>query len=157
MSGFIKDRTTRRVISIVLFIVYIGVLVYFLFFAENMGRGTARDYSLNLIPFKEIKRFVLNRQTLGSKAVWVNLAGNVAAFIPFGLFIIPVSGRKMSFWETVVLTFDMSLCVEIIQLITKVGSFDVDDLMLNTFGGIIGAGIYVLHAFIERKHSHGEA
>ncbi len=148
----------RRGISIALFAAYICVLVYFLFFAENMGRvHTVRDYSYNLIPFKEIRRFITYRAALGSRAVWLNLAGNVAAFIPFGLFIIPVSGRKLGFWAAVLLTFDVSLLVEVIQLVTKVGSFDVDDLLLNTLGGLIGALVYKLFVRIERAGSDGKA
>ncbi|MGN0374466.1 MAG: VanZ family protein [Butyrivibrio sp.] len=157
MFGLVKDSTARRVISTVLFIIYMGILVYFLFFAENMGRSVTRDYSMNLMPFKEIKRFLSSRNSLGSKAVWMNIAGNVAAFIPFGLFIIPVSGRNIRFLGAVVMTFNVSLCVEIIQLVTRVGSFDVDDLMLNTLGGVMGAGIYMLYTAIERKSSHGKA
>lgn len=123
-----------------------------------MGRTHAvRNYSYNLIPFKEIHRFIAYRAALGARAVWLNLAGNVAAFIPFGLFIIPVSGRKMGFWAVVLLTFDVSLCVEIIQLVTKVGSFDVDDLMLNTLGGLLGALLYKLFKRIERISSDGKA
>lgn len=156
MSGIFKDSTTRRKISIVLFMIYGCVLVYFLFFAENMGRSATRDYSLNLIPFHEIKRFIIKRDRLGSHAVWMNIAGNVAAFIPFGLFIIPVIGRSIGFLEVAIMTFDISLCVEIIQLITKVGSFDVDDLILNTIGGIIGAGVYVIHIRIERNRANGK-
>lgn len=154
MSG----STKRRCISTVLFVAYICVLVYFLFFAENMGRTNAvRNYSYNLIPFKEIHRFIAHRDVLGAKAVWLNLAGNVAAFIPFGLFIIPVSGRKISFWAAVLLTFDVSLCVEIIQLVAKVGSFDVDDLLLNTLGGLLGALLYKLFKRIERIRADGKA
>ena len=154
MSG----STKRRCISTVLFVAYICVLVYFLFFAENMGRTHAvRNYSYNLIPFKEIHRFIAHRAVLGAKAVWLNLAGNVAAFIPFGLFIIPVSGRRISFWAAVLLTFDVSLCVEIIQLVAKVGSFDVDDLLLNTLGGLLGALLYKLFKRIERVRADGKA
>ncbi len=116
-----------------------------------------RNYSYNLIPFKEIHRFIAHRDVLGAKAVWLNLAGNVAAFIPFGLFIIPVSGRKISFWAAVLLTFDVSLCVEIIQLVAKVGSFDVDDLLLNTLGGLLGALLYKLFKRIERIRADGKA
>lgn len=123
-----------------------------------MGRTNAvRNYSYNLIPFKEIHRFIAHRDVLGAKAVWLNLAGNVAAFIPFGLFIIPVSGRKISFWAAVLLTFDVSLCVEIIQLVAKVGSFDVDDLLLNTLGGLLGALLYKLFKRIERIRADGKA
>ncbi len=148
---------TRRVVSVILFAAYICVLVYFLFFAEKLGRvHSTRTYSYNLTPLKEIKRFIRYHQVLGAKAVILNLAGNVAAFIPFELFIIPVSGHKFRFVEALVLTFDVSLSVELIQLFTKVGSLDVDDLILNTIGGIIGISLYYLWKMIERKHINGK-
>ena len=74
-------------------------------------------------------------------------------FLPFG-FIVPVMHKKMeSFWKVSLLGFMFSLCVETIQLITKVGCFDVDDLMLNTLGAMIGYGAFrdpqVLKAGLE--------
>ncbi len=153
-----KRAIFRRKISIVFFVLYLIILVYFLFFAENMGRVTAeRDYSYNLVPLKEIKRFIKYRQILGAKAVWLNIAGNVAAFVPFGLFVIPVCDRKIKLAEAVILTIDVSLSVEIIQLFTKRGSFDVDDILLNTLGGIIGAIAYLIHKRMERKGHNGQA
>ena len=67
-----------------------------------------------------------------------NLAGNVVAFMPFGFFL-PILWQKsgkllyVTFWS-----FSFSLVVETIQLVYKVGTFDVDDLFLNTLGGIFG-------------------
>ncbi len=153
------DRNARRrCISVVLFAAYICVLVYFLFFSEGMGRSfTARSYHYNLIPLKEIKRFIVYADVLGYKAVWLNLAGNVAAFVPFGLFIIPVSGRRFGMVEAVVLSADFSILVEVVQLFTKVGSFDVDDIMLNTVGGLIGVLLYKLFIKIEREKYNGKA
>lgn len=53
--------------------------------------------------------------------------------------------QKMeSFWKVSLLGFMFSLCVETIQLITKVGCFDVDDLMLNTLGAMIGCGAFLI-------------
>ena len=135
---------------------YICVLVYFLFFSEMMGRSVGNDYQLNLVLFREIRRFYTKRQVLGDSVVWMNIAGNIAAFVPFGIFVMPVSNRRINFLETVIITFNVSLCVEIIQLVTKVGSFDVDDLLLNTIGGLMGAGIYVVYAMIERKRTNGK-
>ena len=143
-------------ISVVLFMTYICVLVYFLFFSEMMGRSVGNDYQLNLVLFREIRRFYTKRQVLGDSVVWMNIAGNIAAFVPFGIFVMPVSNRRINFLETVIITFNVSLCVEIIQLVTKVGSFDVDDLLLNTIGGLMGAGIYVVYAMIERKRTNGK-
>lgn len=151
-----RNSHIRRMISVVLFMTYICVLVYFLFFSEMMGRSVGNDYQLNLVLFREIRRFYTKRQVLGDSVVWMNIAGNIAAFVPFGIFVMPVSNRRINFLETVIITFNVSLCVEIIQLVTKVGSFDVDDLLLNTIGGLMGAGIYVVYAMIERKRTNGK-
>ena len=57
-------------------------------------------------------------------------------------------------FATVWYSFELSLVVELIQLITKVGSFDVDDLLLNTVGGMFGFVIYA--AVVQgRRKKHG--
>lgn len=128
-----------RGIEILLFAAYLALLSYFLFFAETMGRTfTERTYHYNLMPFKEIRRFWVHRHTLGAWSVCLNLVGNVVAFIPFGLFLPRLFLRCRKFWPTVFFAFEFSLCVEIIQLVCKVGSFDVDDILLNTLGGACG-------------------
>ncbi len=129
----------QRVISQLVFILYLGVLFYFLFFSERYGRTDISDeYHYNLVLFREIKRFYRYREILGMKSVMINLAGNVVAFMPFGFFL-PILWQKsgkllyVTFWS-----FSFSLVVETIQLVYKVGTFDVDDLFLNTLGGIFG-------------------
>ena len=132
----------QRLVSQLVFILYLGVLFYFLFFSERYGRTDVSDeYHYNLVLFREIKRFYRYREILGMKSVMINLAGNVAAFMPFGFFLPvlwPKTGKLLSvaFWS-----FSFSLVVETIQHLYKVGTFDVDDLFLNTLGGIFG---YVL-------------
>ncbi len=124
----------------VLFILYLAVLIYLVFFAETFrrGGGLAMEYAYNLEPFKEIKRFYRYREQLGWDVVLVNLAGNVLAFMPFAFMLPIVSPKARGFFRTVFLTFLLSLCIECVQLVTRVGSFDVDDLVLNTLGGAIG-------------------
>lgn len=123
----------------ILFFGYLLLLSYFLFFAEIMGRSNiTRTYHYNLVPFLEIKRFIIYRKKLGMTAVLVNLLGNIAAFLPFGFFLPALSRKNRSFRHTVLLSFEFSLLIECIQLISKVGSFDVDDLILNTLGGSLG-------------------
>jgi glycopeptide antibiotics resistance protein len=137
----VKRRVSgwQRVISQLVFILYLGVLFYFLFFSERYGRTDISDeYHYNLVLFREIKRFYRYREILGMKSVMINLAGNVVAFMPFGFFL-PILWQKsgkllyVTFWS-----FSFSLVVETIQLVYKVGTFDVDDLFLNTLGGIFG-------------------
>ena len=57
--------------------------------------------------------------------------------------------RKLQY--TVFYSFELSLVVEILQLVFKVGSLDVDDLILNTIGGLLGFLIYDVVKKIIRK------
>ncbi len=143
-SKYTKNQ--RRVL--VVFFLYLSVLIYLVLFSETYRRGGGLGgYAYNLEPFKEIRRFYGNIEQLGFRAVFVNLAGNILAFIPFAFFLPVVSEKAGGFFQTVFLTFILSLCIECTQLVTKVGSFDVDDLILNTAGGLIG---YLLHWIGQR-------
>ncbi len=142
----------QRVASQLVFIIYLGMLFYLLFFSERYGRTDISDeYHYNLVLFREIRRFYQYREVLGIQSVLVNLVGNVLAFMPFGFFLPilwPKSGRLLfvAFWS-----FSFSLFVETIQLVTKVGTFDVDDLFLNTLGGIFGYVLMCLMFLWARK------
>lgn len=114
------------------------MMVYFLFFSEQMGRIPRDSYQYNLMPFAEIRRYFQHVEKLGGNLVLLNLVGNVVCFMPFG-FVIPVlTVRYRSAWKMVILTFFASLLVETIQLFSKLGIFDVDDILLNTLGGLMG-------------------
>ena len=66
-----------------LFILYLCLLAYFMFFSESFGRtDTDRGYAYNLVPFKEILRFIRYRGTVGLWAFLINIVGNVVAFMP---------------------------------------------------------------------------
>lgn len=134
----------------VLFICYLIVLTYFMFFSDGFGRSGHEKYAYNLTLFKEINRFYTYRELLGMKSFLINTVGNVACFMPFG-FILPLISRRGGRWyNTFLLSFLLSFCIEVIQLLFKVGSFDVDDMFLNTMGGIIGFICVALVKFIRR-------
>ena len=146
-----RSRKRFRVLGKILFILYIGFLLYFLIFSDWYGRtGEMKEYHYNLVLFQEIKRFWYYRDQLGWVAV-ANLFGNVIIFIPFGFFM-PMASRYRSFFLTLFYSFGLSFLVEAFQLITLVGSFDVDDLLLNTIGGVIGYVIFVICNTIRRWH-----
>ena len=70
----IKKANVIRAFGKVLFLLYVGFLVYFLFVAEWYGRTeVSEDYRYNLELFKEIKRFITYREQLGIFAVFANL------------------------------------------------------------------------------------
>ena len=150
-----KNSAKRRIkhLGAMLFVIYILLLIYFLFFSEEYGRVAAEEriYRYNLIPFVEIRRFWIYREQLGVFAVITNLLGNVIGFIPYG-FILPVIARKCRSGFFIILSgFGISLLVETIQLITKVGCFDVDDLMLNTLGAALGYLAFAVCNYLRRK------
>ncbi|MCH5265553.1 MAG: VanZ family protein [Lachnospiraceae bacterium] len=132
------------------------LLVYFLFFSEEYGRTEPyTTYQYNLEPFRELRRYLAYRNQIGNGLFLINVVGNVVAFMPFG-FLVPVMYREQrrersyqghyfrSFLFVTFLGFLSSLGVETLQLVTKVGSFDVDDLILNTVGVILGYFIYYI-------------
>lgn len=126
----------------VCFACYLVALVYYLLFAE-------RGYSIsgyNVTPFAEIKRYIRYRDTVGYKLVIQNLGGNVIGFLPFGYLLPGLRGSFRNFLVTVFCCFFFSFLIEGIQLAAQVGCFDVDDMILNTFGGGVG---YLLHLIIE--------
>ncbi|MBQ7795038.1 MAG: VanZ family protein [Lachnospiraceae bacterium] len=147
-----KNRHWKQ--GFVLLVLYLVLLTYFLFFAEEMGRrpDPQAGYSYNLILFKEIRRFIVHRGVLGYKAVALNIVGNVVAFMPFG-FILPEVWDQLNRWYTITcLGFIFSLCIELAQLVSRVGSFDVDDLLLNTIGAMVGYFVFVLAKGVWNKY-----
>lgn len=137
-----KKKTTPHPLTAVLFIIYLLVLCYLLFFSETYGRTTDSGYRYNLKFFKEIRRFWDNRETLGMYIVLVNLLGNIVAFVPFGFFLPMLCRVGKNMVVCVLGSALFSLAVESIQLFTKVGAFDVDDIFLNTIGGLAGFLVY---------------
>ena len=150
MSG--KSVRIIRTFGKVLFVLYIFFLVYFLFLAEWYGRtGMAEEYRYNLELFKEIRSFITYREQLGMFAVFANLFGNILIFVPYGFFISMAAVRR-GFFKTLFYSFGLSLCVEVVQLFTRVGSFDVDDILLNTIGGVLGYILFVICNVIRRRY-----
>jgi len=146
----LKEQTRKHLTKAgwLLFYLYIIVLAYFLFFSERYGRDImTHGYRYNLVLFKEIKRFIKYWRQLGIETVFVNLFGNVLAFAPFG-FLLPLLDKKYRrFFYVTFLSMLFSLTIELIQLFLRVGICDVDDVFLNTVGGIVG---YIFFAFCNR-------
>lgn len=148
----IRDKKRIRFAGKILFVLYIAFIIYFLLFSDWYGRsGMEEEYRYNLILFREIKRFWEYREQLGMFAMFTNLFGNVLIFMPFGFFMPIASGHRKLFSATFY-SFGLSLCVETFQLLSKVGSFDVDDLLLNTIGGIAGYIMYTVCNAIRRRY-----
>lgn len=129
-----------------IFWIYMGVMIYFLFLGERYG-NPYHEYHYNLVLFHEIRRFIMYRHTVGTVSFLLNIFGNVFAFSPFGFLLPVLSTRMRRFWKMLLLSFFLTLCIECIQLVTMVGVFDVDDIFMNTLGGAVG---YLAYALVYR-------
>jgi glycopeptide antibiotics resistance protein len=128
------------------------VLLKFYSFSEILSRLIAFDelnFSFvvaNFIPFYTMFEIFFNENI--NISLWAKYAvGNVVGFMPFG-FLLPLLFKQMASGTKIALsTFCLSLTYELGQTILNLGSFDVDDLILNTLGGILG---YMVVRFIQR-------
>ena len=121
-----------------LFIIYILCLFYVVTFHDVSWSES------NFTPFKEIMRY-----NIGSKLFFKNVIGNMVMFVPFGFFVSYFLKLKKVYSITF-FTVITSVTIEFTQLL--IGRvFDVDDLILNLIGGIVGFGIYRLIHNIKDK------
>lgn len=145
-------KKISRTFGKILFVLYVLFVFWFLIFSDWYGRtGKLEEYHYNLVLLREIKRFWNYREQLGLFTVFMNLAGNVLIFVPFGFF------RSLATEKTNVLGIAwhsvwLSFMVEVFQYISKMGSFDVDDLLLNTVGGILGYMLFAICRGMRRSY-----
>ena len=114
------------------FIIYILCLFQVVTFQDNNNFS-----SNNLIPFKEMFRY-----TVGSRLFLKNVLGNIIMFLPYGFFTSYFLKEK-KLLPIFILTTIASLTIETTQLmIGRV--FDIDDILLNILGGVLGHYVYTL-------------
>lgn len=114
------------------FIIYILCLFQIVTFQDDVSWSTN-----NFIPFKEMFRY-----EFGSRLFIKNVIGNITLFLPFGLFTSYYLDIKKPYL-IFLLTLIASISIESVQmLIGRV--FDIDDILLNLVGGIIGFYIFAL-------------
>ena len=145
-------KSNRKRIIKILFIIYCITLFFILFL---YGARTGNQFNLkvfskehfekiNLIPFKTLLGFIdrINNSTINTSIVVQNVLANLLMFIPMGMALPVLFKDKFNkLWKILIFIICFIFIVEIIQFLTFCGSADIDDLILNTIGGIIGYGI----------------
>ena len=87
----------------------------------------------------------------------INLVGNVFCFVPLG-FVLPIlSNRKWGIFQIICISFLASVLIELTQLVSKLGSCDVDDIIMNTCGGLLGYILFLVcnklyHIAVRKKN-----
>lgn len=133
----------RRFLSAVLLIAYCAILVRLLVFENVLFRighlrfrfGSQEAGGPNFWPFATILRYL--RGEHGWLISAVNLGGNILLFAPLG-FLAPLVLQRMTWRGSLVLAVSAGLVIEGMEAAFGVGVFDVDDLLLNALGVMIG-------------------
>ena len=113
------------------------------YFAHEYKRYHVKEgwETANLQPFSTIRLFSSKR--VSAEYSYKNIGGNIIGFIPLGIFLPLLFSFLGRFARLTITVFLVSLLFETTQLVAGIGVFDVDDLILNTAGGMLG---YILYA-----------
>ena len=138
------------------FVVYAAVLLWLLF-DRTPGWGDTASYAeamrgnMNLVPFQTIGNYwkVVRRMEFTPLFFHcvINLGGNIFLFIPIGYFLPRLWPFLRNFFSFLLLCTAAIVLVELLQLVTLLGSLDIDDLILNLAGMIAG---YLLFLIIKK-------
>jgi glycopeptide antibiotics resistance protein len=79
----------------------------------------------------------------------LNLLGNIILFMPFGFLADALSGTPANKFRVITAAFFFSLCIEVLQLVFRIGVYDADDILLNTLGAYVGLCVY---RFLVKKN-----
>ena len=145
----------KREAELILVYICLVVVARFTFFPFSKVDGRVQplifdavqmwNFRINLLPLVYITDY---------EALWemkVNLIGNTAMFIPIGI-IWPAVFRKLDTHKKVIAAgVGFSLFIEILQLPFYDRVTDIDDLILNSLGFLLGYGIYLLAKRSKRK------
>ena len=132
------------------FVIYLSAVVYLLFFSRmdtpislwNMVGRLDPDSipNVNLVPFGTILCYLscLIPGNAYAQVALCNLFGNFLIFLPMGFYLPLLTRHSRSAGNFALRMFLVTFSVEFIQLLTGLGTFDVDDMILNMAGGLLG-------------------
>lgn len=106
--------------------------------------GGTQDGQANLIPFKTILPYMLGDK--GLIIAGINLVGNIALLVPLG-FVLPFLYRSLTWKTATVIGIVSGLTIEVLQTVLHVGIFDIDDVILNALGFVLG---YLMYVFLTK-------
>lgn len=135
------DNSSKRIK--ILYLLYVVLLFFFLFLypfghSSRLNRNLKRH--INYKPFKSITYYVSNLGSKNENDVWdaiQNLLFNFAILLPLP-FVLTIYFTFSSNTTLIVCLGFICIMIEIIQISLKVGNFDIDDIILNFIGSLIG-------------------
>ncbi|HZK95274.1 MAG TPA: VanZ family protein [Prolixibacteraceae bacterium] len=142
----------KHLIATFIFIAYSVILIKVMVFKDvpiiRIGSlmlkfGGTQEGPANLVPFKTILPYLLGEKGLLIGAI--NLLGNIVLLVPIG-FLVPFVFRNMTWKKTLALAVAAGFFIEGMQVVLHLGIFDIDDVILNAIGVVIGYWAFVILA-----------
>ena len=147
----------KREIQLIFVYICIVVVARFTFFPFSKVNGEIQSlvfesakafpFRINWIPFISLFDYPEKRDIL------INVIGNTAMFIPLGIVWPSVYKGLDAHWKVIFAGIGVSFCIEILQLPFYDRVSDVDDLLLNSLGFIVGYLLYLLAKLVSKKVS----
>lgn len=162
-----RTQPSLRQLGILGLCCYMAALGYILFYRTGYRPTNAFSYwdyvkrNIQLIPFhtvKEMTALMINSEASVNARILaaINIIGNILLMFPAGLFLPIVFKRFHKFsvyalWMLVFIT-----CIEILQVLTACGSFDMDDILLNYVGAMLGFLVFGTVGKLVMRRTYGE-
>jgi glycopeptide antibiotics resistance protein len=151
----------KRFLPALILVAYSAILVKVMVFKDfamvKIGHvmlnfaGTDAGHGANFVPFVTIVPYLLGYK--GWIIAGVNLVGNILPLVPIG-FLLPFVYRDATWKKSLVLAVATGLAIEVLQVLLRVGIFDIDDVLLNALGVMLGycASVVLTKWISERKY-----
>lgn len=147
-----KKVPLSRQIAYFMLVVCVVVILSATVFISVFGRLSggvgifAKRHFLNIIPF----RFLTKAWEMSAEKKFTQEIANVIMFIPLG-FVFPIAFKKgRKFWKTAICMITFSFLIEFVQYFIG-RSADIDDIILNTLGGVLGYFIFYIFSRLFRN------
>lgn len=146
-----KRLKIMKVFVLIVFTFY-NILLVNILFCSRLRYMTASTISIseylkcgaNFIPFKTIVKYILSliNDSMSKSIIIQNLLGNILLFAPMGVLLPSIFQRLHKFKSFLITLLFILINVEIVQLLSRSGSFDIDDVILNSIGAISFYGLW---------------
>lgn len=138
-------RNIGNIIEKIIALVYVLVLLYITMMAPNRYTGMFGMDNINLKPFSDKWFYIENFQTLKRNQRWFiikEMGGNLLLLVPFAWFYHTVVKNKIGRVKMGLIIVLTALCIENLQYWLHIGTFDIDDIILNITGGFVGVFLF---------------
>lgn len=140
-----KTFNKEKLMFYILMFFYIFILFKLILFKDIPLRSLTKIFSsgfegfrgLNVMPFASIIDMFTD-PSVGIIKFIINIMANVLIFVPLGI-LLKIKNENFSLLKIVMLTSIFSLSLEMTQYFLKIGISDIDDIILNSLGGLLGA------------------